>query len=155
MAHIGERIKQIRVGKRLTQTQLASKLGTSQRAISQYETGKWVPNAEFVEKLIKILEIDEPVWLIMGSGKEVGESRPPYQSSGGDSSESLVTLIPKAIEILESKGVYSQALAANINAFLHALRSEKENLARLAALEKREGSKDEVPSAIAVDPKTQ
>jgi len=141
-----------------TQAEFAIDIGVTHGYIAKVETGRGSFSRKLVNRISNKFRVNI-LWLETGEGRMIKEeegireSRPPYQSSGGDSSESMATLIPKAIEILESKGVYSQALAANINAFLQAVRSEKENLARLAAFEKRGGSKDEVPAAIAADPK--
>lgn len=54
-------LKQIRIRKGLTQSELASKCGVTQQAISQYESGYREPNLEMLKKLASALEctVDE------------------------------------------------------------------------------------------------
>jgi transcriptional regulator with XRE-family HTH domain len=55
---VGERIKQIRKEKGLTQTELASRLGVSQAMITQYENGQRGPKTfETVRKIAAALEV--------------------------------------------------------------------------------------------------
>ena len=44
MATIGDRIKAARLARNLTQSELAEKLSTSQRKISYWENGKYMPS---------------------------------------------------------------------------------------------------------------
>lgn len=51
---LGQNIKQLRLEKNITQKELASLIGVSQRLISNYENGSATPT---VENLIKIADI--------------------------------------------------------------------------------------------------
>ena len=51
-------LKIMRIRKRMTQTELASKVGVSQNSLSLYETGLRFPRRMILEKLAEILECD-------------------------------------------------------------------------------------------------
>lgn len=63
MATIGERIKEARKAKKLTQTELGAMLGFKKSAISAWETGQNKPDSEDVERLCGALGVS-PTWLI-------------------------------------------------------------------------------------------
>ncbi len=48
----------MRIRKRMTQTELANKVGVSQNSLSLYETGLRFPRRMILEKLAEILECD-------------------------------------------------------------------------------------------------
>ena len=58
-------LSDIRKDKRLTQEQLAEKLGISQSAIAMWETGKAVPSTKNLLSISKALEIDISVLVDM------------------------------------------------------------------------------------------
>lgn len=60
---IGEKIKYLRTEKGITQKELASKLGTSQQNLAQYENGKRKPKLETIQKIANALNVD-PLVLI-------------------------------------------------------------------------------------------
>ncbi len=51
-------LKIMRIRKRMTQTELANKVGVSQNSLSLYETGLRFPRRMILEKLAEILECD-------------------------------------------------------------------------------------------------
>ena len=55
---IGERLKEARIDKEMTQETLGNKLGVSKVSICGYETGTRTPNMENFLDLIKILDLD-------------------------------------------------------------------------------------------------
>lgn len=54
---IGEKIKYLRTEKGITQKELASKLGTSQQNLAQYENGKRNPKPETLKRIADALEV--------------------------------------------------------------------------------------------------
>ena len=52
-----QRLKELRLEKGLTQTELANMLGISQKSYSHWETGKNEPNLENLIKLADLLEV--------------------------------------------------------------------------------------------------
>lgn len=54
---IGERIKELRKQKCLTQTQLAFRLGTTQKQISKWEIGYLEPNIEAIRKIAIFFDV--------------------------------------------------------------------------------------------------
>jgi transcriptional regulator with XRE-family HTH domain len=121
------KIRGLREQKGLSLNALARKAKVSTNTLFRLENGrgKRGPSEKTVKKIADVLAVTVHELAGVDTDKEIRESRPLYQSSDGNSSESLTILIPKVIEILESKGVYSQALVASINAFLWAVRLEK------------------------------
>jgi transcriptional regulator with XRE-family HTH domain len=54
---IGQKIKQIRKEKGLTQKELAQKLGFTSQNLAQYENGKRLPKTETLKKIANVLEV--------------------------------------------------------------------------------------------------
>ena len=69
---IGKFIKECRKNKKLTQEQLAEKLGVTYKAVSKWETGKCLPDASLMLELCNILDITVNDLL---SGEVVNESK--------------------------------------------------------------------------------
>lgn len=66
MNKLGERIKQLRRTRHLTQQDLAERLGIDQGAISRWERGHIIPSARYRQELEKVLEaplteVDQPL----------------------------------------------------------------------------------------------
>jgi len=55
MSRVGDRIKQVRESKEISQKQLGKKIGVSESFINEVEMGKKVINEKFLEKISKIL----------------------------------------------------------------------------------------------------
>jgi transcriptional regulator with XRE-family HTH domain len=53
---VGKRIKELRINKGLTQTELADKVGLSYIQVGRYETHKSNPSSDVLQKLATILE---------------------------------------------------------------------------------------------------
>jgi transcriptional regulator with XRE-family HTH domain len=70
---IGDVIKTLRKAKGLTQAELAAKLGTLQKVIADYETGRSVPPTNRLIDLAKVLEASADELLGI---KEIRELRP-------------------------------------------------------------------------------
>lgn len=66
---IGERLKQIRIAKGMTQQDVANAIGTTYQNISQYERGVRTPKMSTVHKLATVLGVG--AWEIAGWGDEV------------------------------------------------------------------------------------
>ena len=56
MSVFSDRLKELRKKNRLTQKELAEKIGIKQNSYSDWETGKNEPNLENIVKLSKILD---------------------------------------------------------------------------------------------------
>ncbi len=63
---IGERIRQARKQKRLSQKELAAKLTVTQATISQWENGDYAPERNKITILAKVLSVT-PIWLEFGN----------------------------------------------------------------------------------------
>lgn len=66
---IGDRIKQLRKEKNMTQRIIAKKMGTTEVAISNWETGKNELRGENLLKIAEILGVSS-TWLQTGNGKQ-------------------------------------------------------------------------------------
>lgn len=58
LANIDINLKNLRISKRLSQRELAEKLGINPSAISAWESGRNLPKYDHIEKLANIYEID-------------------------------------------------------------------------------------------------
>lgn len=61
--NIGDRIKQLRIEKNLTQPQLAEAIGIEQSYLSKLENDKSIPSAEIFQAILKGLEVDVGTFL--------------------------------------------------------------------------------------------
>lgn len=52
-----ERLREIRIAKKMTLAQLAKELGITKQAVSKYECGKSIPSSDVINKLIRIMDI--------------------------------------------------------------------------------------------------
>ena len=75
---IGERIRQLRSGKGMSQEQLAEALHISRQAVSKWETGESVPDTERVMLLCRVLDISADYLLF---GKENEQTATPIPSA--------------------------------------------------------------------------
>lgn len=66
---IGERIKKIRKDKKLTQYDLADKVGTTHRSISDWEAGKRYMNVYYFAKLCKAFDVSAD-YILYGEEQE-------------------------------------------------------------------------------------
>jgi transcriptional regulator with XRE-family HTH domain len=68
--NIGERIKELRSAKKLTQSELADLVGLSYIQVGRYETHKSTPSADVLQKLAQALDTSTD-FLMKGSQDEV------------------------------------------------------------------------------------
>jgi transcriptional regulator with XRE-family HTH domain len=79
---VGQRIRDLRVARKLTQEQLAKAIGIKQGSLTQLETGKSkAPASKTLTKLARLFEVD-PEWLMTGRGPQH-----PVSSLGDEESE--------------------------------------------------------------------
>lgn len=71
---LGQRIKEIRKKKGMTQEQLAEIVGIGTSNISYIETGKFAPSIENFERIVEALEV-EPYELYCFSSKSLDEMK--------------------------------------------------------------------------------
>ena len=64
----GAAVKRLREARRMTQAQLAQRLGVSDKAVSKWETGRGFPDVSLLEPLAGALSISVPELL---SGEQV------------------------------------------------------------------------------------
>jgi transcriptional regulator with XRE-family HTH domain len=89
---IGMRILEVRILRKLTQKQLANKIGTKQPSIARIENGSYLPNISFLEKIAKALKTD----LILPQFKILEKSNDSHFAS---SSKIKITKNPNTLEI--------------------------------------------------------
>lgn len=111
---LGERIKELRKAKNLTQQEFADQIGTTRNNIAGYETGRREPSAAAVNLIITKLNVSE-TWLRTGDGemfnqvsKEDELSAAVHKLLSGETSEFKTSLIkiladlgPREWDILE------------------------------------------------------
>jgi len=77
MSRVGDRIKQVRESKSISQKQLGKKIGVSEGFINEVELGKKVINEKFLEKLSKILGEEIEDTSVSFQADETTEERKP------------------------------------------------------------------------------
>ncbi len=93
---IAKKIKQARIGKNLTQMNLADAMGISYQAVSNWERGNSMPDIGKLEELCSILEIDVEELL----GIESGEAKTVSKVIGGEDGELTIEEVAKVAPIL-------------------------------------------------------
>ena len=73
MPYIGERLKELRLEKKMTQGELAQALGLSKSAIVQYEHNKREPNLDSLLKIERFFKVSAQYLTCKGSFKRVSE----------------------------------------------------------------------------------
>lgn len=71
---VSERIKELRTTKKLTQSELALKVGLSYIQVGRYETGKSAPSAEVLNKLADALNTTTD-YIMNGSENEIASAQ--------------------------------------------------------------------------------
>ncbi|MCP5047066.1 MAG: helix-turn-helix transcriptional regulator [bacterium] len=71
---LGTRIRQVRKQIGLKQVLFGQRMGVSKSTVINYETGKRIPDAVFLLRLIEEFDI-KPQWLLLGVGRMKGKSR--------------------------------------------------------------------------------
>ncbi len=138
---IGDRLKQIRKGKNLSQEAFAEILKTSKGYISEIERDLKMPGGDFILTLKRTMQVNIN-WLLSGKGQPhlqdedqvVCEREPEYR----DSSE-VTELIQMTREIVTSETEYAASLGANIRSFHRAMNLERkvqDHERRIAQIEK-------------------
>ena len=85
---LNNRITFARKSSRLTQKELAKLLEISEPTMNHYETGKRVPNAELLDKMVALLKCD-PGWLLTGNGPAASPRPAQGTSSQPTDSEAM------------------------------------------------------------------
>jgi transcriptional regulator with XRE-family HTH domain len=81
-ASFGEKIKQRREDKKLSQFELAKLLGITPAAVCQWETRGTVPRAKTLAKVAEVLNVSEQ---FLAEGPNGAEPSPPGMTKGNDS----------------------------------------------------------------------
>lgn len=99
MASIGENIKRLRIENGWSQSELATKIGKSRAAISQYESGETTPRMGVIENLASVFGVKK---------REIVESQITYAivSFGDDLTEDEQELI-RSYRKLSPKGKHA------------------------------------------------
>lgn len=77
MSRLGDRIKEVRESKGITQKQLGKKIGVAESFINEVETGRKVLNEKFLEKISKVLGEEIEDTSISFHAEEYVEERKP------------------------------------------------------------------------------
>ena len=98
---LGQRIREIRKSRGITQEQLAEMLGIGTPNISYIENGKFAPSIENFEKLVEIFEV-EPYELYKFSDEKTKEEKMNDLFSALDRDENLLNLIYKFYQTMRN-----------------------------------------------------
>jgi transcriptional regulator with XRE-family HTH domain len=85
MSRVGDRIKEVREAKAISQKQLGKKIGVSESFINEIEIGRKVINEKFLEKISKILgEEIEDTSVSFQADEYVEERKPKLEKPSGE-----------------------------------------------------------------------
>lgn len=80
---VGDKIKQLRKAQRITQQELAEKLGITPSAVGMYEQNRREPNYDVLQQLSNIFSVSFD-YLLDRESELMLESKPVYRQIGGD-----------------------------------------------------------------------
>lgn len=110
----GERIKQLRLAKHLTQEQLGALVGVKKAAINKYETGLVVNlKRSMIAKLSSVLDTS-PAYLIGMEDSPTGTAQTPAPGTGDGRAAEFVALFSRltpeqqALVVAQIKGILAQ-----------------------------------------------
>lgn len=90
-----ERLQKLRKMLHLSQEEISTQIGISYRAYTSYERGDRKPSIDFLEKLVKVYNVNLN-WLIAGVGKEFNAAQ--FDAAKGE-------LRAEVMQILKEVGV--------------------------------------------------
>ena len=94
---IGERIREARTAKGLTQEQLAQQLGVSNKTISKWENGKCMPDYSIIQRLCDVIHVSLPELM---DGEDTAEDSVRVYDD-----EQILDLLRRTQELERQKGV--------------------------------------------------
>lgn len=80
---VGEKIKQLRKAQKMTQKELAEKMGLSKSTIAMYEIGKNYPNLNIIKQLCRILNTSGDYLIGLSETFEQADTKPCYRNNEG------------------------------------------------------------------------
>lgn len=114
---IGERIRTIRYGVKITQSELGEKLGVTRQTINSYENERMVPPTYVIDRISDLFGIN-PWWLLYGVGKPAPESEITRRPSGETylrvTEEELTCTQETLINYLKADKVAAEKLAMEL-----------------------------------------
>ena len=135
MATLQQRITQARKSRKLSQANLAERLGITRTACSHWETGRAKPSTKHIEKIAETLAVDAH-WLISGKKRRTVESHAETDKPlGSDSKTVLVetqagyqaTFDKETLKVAEAYFSLSRSQRKLVRDLLKALNTEDKN----------------------------
>ena len=107
MVRFGERLKSLRISKRMTQKQLADRIYVQHSQISQYETGLRLPSPDTIIRITAVFHVSSDFLLGI-------EKREAFDVSGLDENDRK--LVQSLIQTLRAKNKLVQSLIQTLRA---------------------------------------
>ncbi|MCU6747682.1 helix-turn-helix domain-containing protein [Faecalicatena acetigenes] len=127
METTGEKIRNIRKEKGLTQKQLAELIGTSQQNLAQYENGKRNPKFLTIKKIAYALEVPFTQLVPKGDDTETIESLQAIRSTGEIDFNRIASAIKKAMSSEHHRINLSEELTKSLESVIEQHQKEQEN----------------------------
>ncbi len=106
---IGKKIRKLRILNRISQKELAEKLGVSQRTVSRWEREETEPSASQLKNISKVFNIDlhrfimDEVFSKDSAESEFFKEYQKLKTMGGDNVMQFLTRLCKEVQILISQ----------------------------------------------------
>jgi transcriptional regulator with XRE-family HTH domain len=135
MATLQQRITQARKSRKLSQANLAERLGITRTACSHWETGRAKPSTKHIEKIAETLAVDTH-WLISGKKRGDVESRLDTDKRLGSDSKTVLletqagyqaTFDKEALKVAEEYFSLSRSQRKLVRDLLKALKTKNKN----------------------------
>ena len=131
MSTLQQRITQARKARKLSQANLAERLGVTRTACSHWETGRAKPSTKHIEKIAEILAVDAH-WLISGKKRQRIQAHPDTTNRHGSDSQTILletqagyqaTFDKETVKVAEAYFSLSRAQRKLVRELLKALKT--------------------------------
>lgn len=121
---LGERIKQYRISKNLTQKELATMIGAAEITIRQYETGKRQPRIEQLKKMATVLDVNVSEFLnTLDENERIKATWEWIQDNQQKQRELIIEILKTHNYKIEPLGTHAVAVT-DYNGKLHKIRNK-------------------------------
>lgn len=95
--NMGEKLKSLRIEKKLTQKQIADRIGLAISAVSSYESGSRYPSYDVLVKLARIFHVSTDYLLGMTDKRNIDVS---------DLTDDEIQLVSQLVDMLRKKNIF-------------------------------------------------
>jgi transcriptional regulator with XRE-family HTH domain len=122
--NLNDRIRLLRKNKGLTQKELAGFLHITEQTENKYEMGRRIPDADVLNRMVNILDCEDPGWLLTGNEqKKAITDEEQFMSQWPEEIQNACRQLKEIL--LSDHRLIKPALLSNLAAFEGSINEEK------------------------------